>query len=195
MTTQDAHVRASVRSILKQASHSRHIRLGKLPAMRRIFADDFTIAEYQAHIAQLLGFFEPMEQAIVRAMPRELIPDVFRRAGVLHDDLSAMGWTAMQVASVRRCTHVPDIPPAGLRGYLYVVLGSMLGGQVIARHLRRQLGPRISLKFYGGSDGENDSRWTAFLADLERSKRGDLEIISAAMHATMDAFAAWFETG
>ena len=71
----------------------------------------------------------------MQAMPPELIPDGFRRAGALHDDLSAMGWSPAQVASVDRCRHVPHIPPSGLRGYLYVVLGSMLGGQVIARHL------------------------------------------------------------
>jgi heme oxygenase len=161
--------------------------------MRRVFADDFTIAEYEAHLARLLGFFEPMERSILRVVPGRLIPPGFGRAGDLHDDLSAMGWTVARTASIERCGHVPEISPAGLRGYLYVALGSMLGGQVIARHLRQQLGPQISLTFYGGGDGENDPRWTTFLDDLERCGRTDLAVISTTANATMDAFAAWFE--
>ena len=54
-------------------------------------------------------------------------------------------------------------------GCLYVLEGATLGGQVISRHLARELSlsPANGAAFFNGYGPETGPRWTAFLALLE----------------------------
>jgi heme oxygenase len=164
---------------------------GAIPQMTRLFARDYTLAEYRAHVGRLLGIFEPLEESAAQAISADVAPHFLRRAGTLRDDLLAMGCTSSDIDRLERCRRLPALALDGMRGYVYVVLGSMLGGRVIAQRLQKVLGPQAALRFYSDGMGENDARWTRFCADLERHGGADLAAICATANATFDAFADW----
>ncbi len=94
--------------------------------------------EYRTHLGCLLGFFEPLERAAVHAAGYP--SPVLQRSKDLRDDLNNMGASAEEMDAFERCPLIPCFPAAGLRGFLYVMRGSMLGGEIIARPLLTVLG-------------------------------------------------------
>jgi heme oxygenase len=160
--------------------------------MSRLFASDYTIAEYRAHLGRLLGFFEPLERIASRAANAEGSARPPERSSDLREDLRIVGATASDIDAFERCPWLPPIAPGGLRGCTYVILGSILGGRIIARQLRATLGQDVSLRFYGDGDGRFESAWASFRLDLEENGKDDAEAICATAVAVFDAYAAWF---
>jgi heme oxygenase len=180
---------------LRAATRSRHARLAAIPAMARLFDASYTLPEYRAHLARLLGLFEPLERAAgeaAAAFPDRAVPvEALRRSRALREDLSIMGATSSALDGLERCAHLPAISPAGLRGYAYVILGSMLGGKIIVKRLTQVLGPEASVRFYGAGDGASDPVWAGFCEDLETNGKDDLEEICATASGIFDSYAAW----
>jgi heme oxygenase len=160
--------------------------------MSRLFGGDYTLAEYRAHLGRLFGFFEPLENAASRAAEVERSAPVVKRSDDLLEDLHIMGASAEETGALERCTRLPPITRGGLRGYLYVVLGSTLGAQVIVKQLRGVLGPKASFRFYGDEDGRHKAAWALFRPDLEENGKDDVEAICATAVAIFSAYAAWF---
>jgi heme oxygenase len=160
--------------------------------MARLFAADYTIHEYRAHLGRMLGLFEPLERAAVHAAGASQFPSALQRSKDLHYDLNALGASEDEVDTFERCPFVPSLPTAGLRGYLYVVLGSMLGGKIIVRRLRSVFGEDASYRFYGGGEPQShESHWTSFCSDIEECGKEDVQIICATAVQVFDTYAAW----
>jgi heme oxygenase (biliverdin-IX-beta and delta-forming) len=177
---------------LRSTTRSRHASLASCPAMARLFAADYTLHEYRAHLGRMLGLFEPLERAAALAADASQSPLALQRSKDLHDDLEAMGASAGEVDAFERCPYVPSLTTAGLRGYLYVVLGSMLGGTIIVRRLRSVFGEDASYRFYGGGEPQSyESHWTSFCADIEECGKEDVQIICATAMQVFDTYAAW----
>jgi heme oxygenase (biliverdin-IX-beta and delta-forming) len=182
----------SVIEALRSATCSRHASLASCPAMARLFATDYTLHEYRAHLGRVLGLFEPLEQAAASAAGASQSPSSLQRSKDLLDDLKAMGASEGEVDAFERCPYVPSLPTAGLRGYLYVVLGSMLGGKIIVRRLRSVFGEDASYRFYsGGEPQSHESHWTSFCSDIEEYGKEDVQIICATAVQVFDTYAAW----
>jgi heme oxygenase len=191
----------SVIEALRSATYSRHASLASRPAMARLFAADYTLHEYRAHLGRMLGLFEPLERAAAHAagasqspsaLQRSQSPSALQRSKDLHDDLKAMGASASEVDAFERCSYVPSLPTAGVPGYLYVALGSMLGGKIIVRRLRSVFGEDASYRFYGGGDSQSyESQWTSFCSNVEEGGKDDVQIICATAVQVFDTYAAW----
>jgi len=177
---------------LRGATSSLHANLGSSPSMSRLFAIDYTMSEYRAHLGRLLGFFEPLESAASGHDDMEASPSANQRSGDLREDLRIMGATAREINALERCHTLPSISRAGRHGYTYVILGSTLGAKVIVKQLRAALGPDASFRFYGDEDGRYQAAWALFRLDLEENGRNDIDAICAAAVAAFDAYAAWF---
>ena len=182
----------SVIEALRNATRSLHANLGSNPAMSRLFASDYTISEYRAHLGRLLGFFEPLEIAVSRLDNAESSTLEIQRSGDLREDLQIMGATARDIDSLERCRTLPSISRTGLRGYTYVVLGSTLGAKVIVKQLRSVLAPDASFRFYGDEGGRHKAAWESFRSDLEENGRNDVDAICATAVGVFNAYAAWF---
>jgi heme oxygenase (biliverdin-IX-beta and delta-forming) len=182
----------SVIGALRDATRSRHESLASSPGMSRLFACDYTISEYRAHLARLLGFFEPLENTASHGANAETSPSVVRRSTDLREDLRVMGASAHDIAAIERCQRLPTFAPGGLHGYTYVVLGSTLGAKNIVKRLRAVLGPSASFRFYGDEDGLYLAAWSAFRSELEGGGENDVEPICATAVGIFDAYAAWF---
>ncbi len=162
--------------------------------MKRVVAADYTLDEYQRHLASLFGFHEPLERSAMLIPNTEAGEHCFRRSDALRDDLIALGWPPNTIAVLRRCTELPELTSAGIWGYCYVMLGSMLGARIIAGQLDNLPGAQVAMRFYRGDDAENGRRWTSFCDDLERYGAADVAAICATANATLDAYAAWLQT-
>ena len=184
-------VAASVIEALREATRSRHAQLGASPAMSRLFDSAYTIPEYQSHLGRLLGLFEPLESAVACAADPENPVRTLARSISLREDLTLMGATPGDIDALDRCPWLPPIEPAGLYGYAYVILGSMMGGKIIVKRLRTVLGPAASFHFYGDPNGRSDALWASFCSDLEKNGNDHKEAICATAIAVFDAYASW----
>jgi len=182
---------SSVLEALRDATRSRHTKLGASPAMTRLFDATYTISEYREHLGRLLGLFEPLEHAVADAAdPGDPVRGIQRSIALL-DDLRAMGATARDIDSLERYRGFAPIEPAGLYGYTYVILGSMMGGKIIVKRLRATLGTNASFRFYGDGNGRPEALWASFCSDLEKNGKNNVRPICATAVAIFDAYAAW----
>jgi heme oxygenase len=159
--------------------------------MRRLFDPAYTVREYRIHLARLLGLFEPLERAVARAAGPGHPFLSLARASALREDLRIMGASPSEVDAIERCRVLQPLSAAGLPGYAYVALGSMLGGKIIVERLRGVLGPEASYHFYGDGAGRSEARWASFCSDLERSGKDDVAAICATAVWIFDAYGAW----
>jgi heme oxygenase len=160
--------------------------------MRRLFDDSYTISEYRVHLGRLLGFFEPLECAVDGAADLTIAVYALQRSRALREDLHIMGMTKREIDALERCSDLPLISLAGLHGYTYVILGSMLGGKIIVNQLRKVLGPEASFRFYGDGNGLPEALWASYCSALEEEGQDDVEAICGTAVGIFDAYAEWF---
>jgi heme oxygenase len=103
-----------------------------------------------------------------------------------------MGVTTRGIDKIERCQRIPLITAAGLPGYTYVILGSLLEGKIIAKRLRAVLGPHVSLRFYGDEKTRHEALWAPFRQDLEINGQNYLPIVCDTAIALLDLYDGWF---
>ena len=124
----------------------------------------------RAGMRALLGRFHGFHAASEPALEAALADDQFllprRRLDALRQDLMALGVPPEQIAALPRPA-LPDLqPPGAALGLLYVMEGSTLGGQMIARHLKAAtwLPP---LRFFAGHGKQTAALWRETCARLQ----------------------------
>lgn len=176
---------------LKEQTRARHSALEALNGLPN------SPQEYLALLESFHGFIAPWEREVAVALPpNDPIRAGREKTGWLEADLLQLGHTPATIGTLPRCA---DLPPTRSReeilGSAYVLEGSTLGGQFIARHLAQVLkltpgqGDRY-IRSYGPQVGE---KWQAFRQELLRcsSPENDPVIIGSAR----DTFAklhVWF---
>ncbi|SEB69664.1 biliverdin-producing heme oxygenase [Terriglobus roseus] len=109
-----------------------------------------------------------------------------RRASLLADDLKTMG--ASSPVSDDEVPHesmattaVAGDPRAVFLGRMYVMEGSTLGGQLLARHVEQQLGlePGLGDSYFAGYGDHTGQRWKEFKALLEVLPEEDADTVIA----------------
>lgn len=130
-----------------------------------------------------------------------VVPDVRARIKLPHleRDLQQLGVVRRLVGPA----HVPAIRSvAAALGALYVLEGATLGGQIIARQLRRELGSAVEpcIAFFSGYGERTGPMWKRFRADTDRflarlaepeRAAAEVEIVAAARE-TFLVFESWF---
>ncbi|WP_406854421.1 biliverdin-producing heme oxygenase [Alsobacter sp. KACC 23698] len=147
-----------------------------------------TLERYGALVARFHAFFRIWEPRIGELVGDEAFFGPRRKLPLLEADLAALG-----LAPLRQTPRIPrldDVEEA--MGSLYVLEGSTMGGQVIAKSLERRLGLAGPGATYFASYGRDvAARWRAFqdiLASLS-SPAADDRIVCAAL-ATFESLQA-----
>lgn len=165
-----------------------------------------TRARYQSVLANLYGYYEPLEQRLFErpsAGPTPPCGDGFspkRRAPALERDLLSLGVSPAAIAALPRCSRLPALNgPPDLVGCLYVIEGAALGGQLITRAIERHLGlsPAGGGSFFFGEGPGTGVRWRRFLSWIEeQTLTGTFaEIAVARACDTFRTLGAWLERG
>lgn len=159
-----------------------------------------TVADYRAQLVRMYGLVAPFESACRYTRGIETLVNIhdLTRAGLIAQDLLALGMSASQVASISTCpalTAFRGIPEA--IAWLYVVERSMLLQDGIWRHLVRHL-PHVedACAFLKTYDGRVDEPWRNLGGLLERIaiEHHDEEIAQAAEIA-FQTTRQWFARG
>jgi heme oxygenase len=176
--------------VLRRETASDHEAVeGSIPLM----AEDLDTDRYVAVLKQLYGIVVAWEELLADISPDWLqeirIPR--RRQGMLRDDLAYFGIEAAPQPT-------PTLPPirslTELLGAMYVMEGSTLGGQLIARHVERvlHLEPGIGDAYFRSHGDKTGTMWKEFCEVLRR-RIPDAEARDAVFSAKkmFQAFGTW----
>ena len=153
-----------------------------------------TLAGYRRLLGRLYGFHVVWEPAAASVIADEAFFGARRKLVLIADDLRSLGVTAAEIAAL------PPISPcpaprdfADAMGAMYVVEGSTLGGQIIARRLESSLGSAVAgaLSYYRPYGPRCGSMWRAFLARLNDEPAGAHDRIVASARATFAGLRRW----
>ena len=117
------------------------------------------------------------------------------RIALLRTDLKALGRSDAQIEALPSCPTAAELAasPLGGLGSLYVIEGSALGGQVIARALAQtSWAPSGGLRYFNPGGAETGARWRAFKAVLDRvADPEDWPGVIIGATATFDTLRGW----
>jgi heme oxygenase len=149
-----------LRSILRDATSAGHARLdARLGAL-----DLCTAAGYRKFLEINAAALLPLEQSLLRAGVRDVLPDWDHRArsSSILRDLARLGGTP-------RLLDVPELTDRfAVLGTLYVLEGSRLGAAYLLRKVRQCGDPLVSGNTAFLGHGAGRPLWPGFLAVLER---------------------------
>ena len=143
------------------------------------------------------SFFTTWETAASRAADNIILSLLRERSRLdaLSHDLQF--FQALPEHAVMPASYLPQLnEPAKLLGSMYVIEGSTLGGQFIARMLetKLQLAHGNGYSFFVGSGAATGTRWKAFgryLADWSRANPTETDSIIASARQTFQAYGLW----
>jgi len=152
--------RTALRSLLRDATAADHARLdAKLGAL-----DLCTIAGYRRFLEINAAAVLPLEQSLLAAGVRELLPD--------WDDRARTGALLIDLAGLRGVPRRLDSPNVSDRfamlGTLYVLEGSRLGAAYLIRTVRQCGDPVVSRNTAFLGHGAGRPFWPEYLTVLER---------------------------
>lgn len=162
---------------------------GTMPLMN----DDLTSAEYVACLCRIYGVVAAWEDRASHLAPDWLQPTLIarQRKNLLWRDLASFGIN--HVDSERpSLEHITDLPT--LLGSMYVMEGSTLGGQFIARHVQQTLHLKNGEgTFYFRSHGDHTgSMWKDFCKVMEQNIPDDQAAVALSSAKTMfTVFGDW----
>lgn len=102
-----------------------------------------TAGDVRDLLAAFYGFYVPWERAAGETLAAAGLGEFFdarRKVRFLQSDLEYHLGAGVDVSSVRTCDRMPDTTTVqNAMGSMYVLEGSTLGGQIIARHFREHV--------------------------------------------------------
>lgn len=160
---------AMLRNRLREASSAAHARLDHHPLLGALVMDELSLGQYADALAALCGPQRAMEATTLGAgLPAGYSIPI--RSDALEQDLADL-----DVTDWPPCRDWPDCDSiAGAVGVLYVMEGSRLGGQLIARKLERSLPAGAPRRFFGRvtpPDFAAFLRWAASICPPEEHDR------------------------
>ena len=148
--------------------------------------------EYVACLSRMYGVVAAWEEQAYREAPGWLRVSLAerKRLGMLDRDLAFFG----HVPSEERSTlpAIDDVP--SLLGAMYVMEGSTLGGQQIARHVEKCMGltTGVGNAYFVGHGDQTGRRWKEFCLMLEtKVPESDAEAVVQGAKAMFATFGGW----
>lgn len=139
-----------------------------------LFDERFSRQTYIRTLGAFLGIYEPLENKLA-SLPGWSSVGINlaerRRAHLLRADLLALGQSEAEIGQLPRCKDLPAMDSCvdGL-GVLYVLEGSTLGGQLIAREVHARLGINewLGVAFFQSHGNGVGKMWMDFCAVVRR---------------------------
>ncbi|HSO81351.1 biliverdin-producing heme oxygenase [Thiocapsa sp.] len=169
--------------LLRHATAETHEAVERLPLMARLTSPSVTREDYLDYLHALAGVYAALEGSLLDALDEETRNDLGIRPKLpaILEDLAEQG----QPHIPRTSTQLAPAGSGTALGGLYVLEGATLGGRVIAKHLRRCLGPALGsagfLDFHGEHSSAAWKRFASILDSLPAHGRMDpAEVVSGA---------------
>ena len=159
---------------LKNSTSQYHQQIEQIESLKKIITNEITLLEYKKLLCQLYGFINPCEKAIP---PRfHYVIEGREKSLLLNSDLSELNCdTSIDFLFCRSFPNLNTLPE--VFGYLYVLEGSTLGGQIITKLLKKnvQLLPAIPTRYFNAYGKQTRKYWDAFLKSLIDQDFNDIQ--------------------
>jgi heme oxygenase len=152
--------------VLRRATAETHQAVERLPLMTRLTSPTVAREDYLDYLHALAEVYAALEGRLLDALDEEIRNDLGIRPKLpaILADLAEQDQPHVPHASAQ----VPPSDAAAALGGLYVLEGATLGGRVIAKHLRRCLGPALGSATFLDFHGEHSSAaWKRFASILD----------------------------
>lgn len=150
------------------------------------------VSDYLAVLVRTYGLVAPFESAC-RYTPGLVRVIDFRhmmRAGLIAQDLLALGLSPQQVASIPTCSAVSMFQTTSeALGWLYVIERSTLLQDGIRKHLLRHVNIEHACSYVSAYESRVGEHWAAFSRTLERAV-ADASAANDIIHSACTAFDA-----
>lgn len=157
-----------------------------------------TLGAYRQVLESFYGFYKPVEEAIAAAgMPVWLDVAARSKTALLEDDLQRL--KSQGASALPLCSSLPPLGKVAQRlGCLYVLEGATLGGVLVSRHVRENLGvnPDSGGRFFHGYGSSTAVMWNDFRAGLlffAAVAPHEQDLIVSAARATFETLQRWCE--
>jgi heme oxygenase len=179
---------------LRTETRHLHQQLEHAPLLNKIMSNELALVDYVILMKKFYGFILPCEGAIQLHTHRHLIMDR-EKTHLLQADLLALGVDKSELTTIAHCSLLPPTTERlQLLGYLYVMEGSTLGGQMITQHIQQhlRLQPDNGGRYFYGYGKETSSMWKSFCKQLnEIDIPADQDIIVSSANTTFHSLYAW----
>jgi heme oxygenase (biliverdin-IX-beta and delta-forming) len=161
----------------------------------QIFNPGFDLVSYGRLLERYYGYWAPLEERFLRVEGLDH-PDLDLRkrlkAHLLEADLRVLG---IEPGRVGRCTQLPRADTfARALGCLYVLEGSTLGSQLVARHVRDRfhLNDATGASFFNAYGPAVGEQWKAFRGFLRmHAEAGQFGELVGAARETFESLDCW----
>jgi len=144
---------------LKENTQVYHQQIERTPLINQLMSASISLEGYHALLKAFHGYIQPCERAIINSSWASLLGgrEKMSRIASDFDDLKIVSLTNCQV-----------LPPLNTReqilGYLYVMEGATLGGQIIAKILQDKLGltAQYGARYFNGYGSDTMKMWVEF---------------------------------
>lgn len=158
-----------------------------------------SVTAYRDLLARFYGFHAVWEAEAKTIIADPALLDGRIRTPLLIDDLTKLGATADEIGALPLCPAVVRRPVlAEALGAMYVVEGSTLGGNIIAKHVERRLGfgPGSGCSYFRSYGADVGVMWRAFRGHLlALSSPAIDDLVIAAANRTFAHMSAWLAEG
>ena len=157
-----------LRQRLKTETAPLHDKIEQSFLLKKIIQQKMTREEYPLLIKQFYGFIKPCE-SLINSLPCKAILNNREKTAFLEQDLQVLGVPKNNLSSLPQCKRIPTLTEhEHVLGYLYVMEGATLGGQVIGGILKNQLQitPHHGGKFFNSYGNNTKNMWHIFCHHL-----------------------------
>ncbi len=154
----------SLLAFLREETRRDHHELDHHPVLQRLMDPALDRDGYAAALRALYRpqrFMEASVEAGYRNLGLDSQPSFSSRSDALRRDLMALGHP---VADIQGEEALPARSTGFLMGQQYVLEGARKGSVIVARQLRKTLGPEVPMAYFGTSEPE--AHWQPFITRL-----------------------------
>jgi len=152
-------------TLLKNTTMSSHHEIEKNPMLKKILSKSLSREDYSDILNRFLGFIEPFEAKVRQILKSDMNSHLLKTQW-LKKDLKSLN-SEMDIKLNSFSNSISTVADA--LGALYVLEGSMLGGQMILRHLKKfDFITEENSNYYSGYKENTAENWKSFLNTLEK---------------------------
>ncbi len=134
----------SILKEIKHATRNHHDDIEKNKLTKAIIQNTITQEEYIKLLSKFYGFYQACEPQLLHdSLWQEYQFDIQERkkTPLIAQDLHFFGFAQSEIQQLESCQKTPALQTQAQKiGFLYVIEGSTLGGQVLGRQLKQSLG-------------------------------------------------------
>lgn len=176
---------------IRELTRAHHRKIEMTPLLNQLIAGKICRAEYCTLINKFHGYIAPCENGVLETAWRGML-DGREKTPLLQQDIAAIGLHSLETT----CPSIPNFDSVEkIIGYLYVIEGSTMGGQIITKVLRTNLGilPETGGRYFYGYGKETKSKWDDFCHMLNGVKKTQEDAIVAAACTTFETLHQWLK--